>query len=303
MAGIECRLVLVDTRDNGIHDMILPSLEFNHCIAKATLDNKPYYIELTNNYLPFASLPNNLLNALILEIPGRKAAPEVAELKQLISGTRTKDAIKRTVVIKPNDNDLQIQSSVVKYGSQSSDIRAKYASLEHDKQLTKMEKSIAASYKNNVHLDKIAFQHLDVPLDSVSYTYTYSVKDEIAEIGNLRTFKIAYPDVVASLTNFAAATRTYAINYNDYEDTDYYETNVTVDAPTGRSFIELPKNEELTFKNMRFSLQYTLLSPGKLYILRKFASDRNTIPAADYTAFKTFLEKIVKAEQKMIAYK
>ncbi len=49
--------------------MMLPSVEFNHCIAKATLDNKSYYIELTDNYLPFTSLPNDLNGALALEIP------------------------------------------------------------------------------------------------------------------------------------------------------------------------------------------------------------------------------------------
>ena len=39
-AGINAQMVLIDTRDNGQKDILLPSVEFNHCIAKAILDNK-----------------------------------------------------------------------------------------------------------------------------------------------------------------------------------------------------------------------------------------------------------------------
>ncbi|WP_256013661.1 transglutaminase-like domain-containing protein [Desertivirga xinjiangensis] len=64
MAGIKAQMVLVDTRDNGVKDLVLPGMDFNHCIVKANLDNKDYYLELTDSELPFASLPNNLMGAL-----------------------------------------------------------------------------------------------------------------------------------------------------------------------------------------------------------------------------------------------
>src|SRR5678815_4963325 len=74
-AGIPAQLVLIDTRDNGSKDMMLPSMEFNHCIALAKIDGKDYYVELTNSYLPFGSLHYDLFNALSLVIPphGEKA--------------------------------------------------------------------------------------------------------------------------------------------------------------------------------------------------------------------------------------
>ena len=55
---------------------------------------------------------------------------------------------------------------------------------------------------------------------------------------------------------------------------------------------------------MKFSIEYTLKSPGKLVITRKFSDGRDQeISPEDYVAFKAFFEKIVKAEQKFIAYK
>ncbi|RXK83270.1 DUF3857 domain-containing protein [Filimonas effusa] len=302
MADIECQMVLVDTRDNGEKAMILPSLEFNHCIAKAQLDGKPYYIELTDNYLPFASLPNSLTNALILDIPLRKTT-QPAELKYLTTSNRTKDVVKRKVDIKFDGNDLITSVATCRYGHPASGTRATYLNLDEEKQIKEMETSVASSYKNNVKLLSVKFDDLAPLNDSVTYNYSYRVKDEVAEIGSMQTFRIVYPDVVASLNNFAADTRTLPINYAYYEDVDKYETQVTIVAPEGKKFIELPVNESLQFKNISFSIDYKLVTPSKLVVTRKFIADRKTIPAADYVAFKSFFEKIVKAEQKMIAMK
>ena len=303
MAGITAQMVLIDTRDNGQKDILLPSVEFNHCIAKAVLDNKNYYIELTDNYLPFASLPNNLNGATALEIPS-KSVNEKAELIQLKSGNRTRDIVKRIMEIKPVDGDLNVSVKAIKYGVFSSGVRQNFLNLDDERQIKEMEKSVAGSYKNNVRMEQVRFNELDKLNDSVMYSYSYNVKNEIAEIGSLNTFRIVYPDIVASLNNFSADKRDYPIEYWNYEDADAYETVVTITAPDGKKFVELPAGESLTFKDMKFSIQYTLKTPNKLIVTRRFSNERQQqIAPEDYTAFKTFFEKIVKAEQKFIAYK
>lgn len=302
MAGIKAQMVLVDTRDNGAKDIILPSVEFNHCIAKAVLDNKSYYIELTDNYLPFTSLPNNLNGALILEIPSKNITDR-SDLQPLKSTTRGRDIVKRIVEIKPAAGDLNVTVNTIKYGNLSSGVRSNYLNLDNEKQLKEMEKIVAGSYKNNVRMASINFKDLDKLNDSVVYSYSFKVKDEVSEIGSMKTFRISYPDVVASLDNFSAETRTYPIEYWSYEDADAYETVATIIAPAGSKFLEIPASETLTFKDIKFSIQYTLKAPDKLVVTRKFTNGRQNIPAAEYEAFKTFFEKIVKAEQKFIAFK
>ena len=69
MAGLHANLVLVDTRDNGTKEMVLPSVEFNHCIVLLKMGGKETYLELTDNNLPFGCLPNNLPGASSLIIP------------------------------------------------------------------------------------------------------------------------------------------------------------------------------------------------------------------------------------------
>src|SRR5690606_36651971 len=147
MAGIQSQKVLVDTRDNGEKDMVLPSIEFNHCIAKVKLDNKSYYIELTDNNLPFASLPNFLLDALILEIP-EKGDKTPSNLVHLKAPTRTKDVVRRTMIIKPDGTDLVVEGSCVKSGNLTTSLRYTYMNLDEEKRRIEMEKSIAGSYKH-----------------------------------------------------------------------------------------------------------------------------------------------------------
>lgn len=302
MAGIKAQMVLVNTRNNGQKDIVLPGVEFDHCIVKTTLDNKEYYIELTDNYLPFASLPNNLIGSVILEIPSKNVSGN-DELKLLSPVNRTKDAVKRIMDIKPGETDLAIAVKTIKYGSLSSGVRSGYLNLDNDKQKQGMEESIASSYKNNVKIDQISFGGLDKLDDSVTYNYNYTVKNEISEIGSLQTFRITYPDIVASLDKFSSDTRISPVEYWSYEDADAYETIVNISAPAGKKFIELPASETLSFKDIKFTIQYTLKAPDQLVVTRKFTSSRQNIAPSDYTAFKTFFEKIVRAEQKFIAYK
>lgn len=302
MAGINAQMVLVDTRDNGQKEILLPSVEFNHCIAKAQLDNKSYYIELTDNYLPFTSLPNNLNGAIILEIPSKNITDKT-ELQILNAGNRTKDVVKRVIDIKPVESDLVINVKTIKYGNLSSGVRSSYHNLDNEKQMQDMESTVANGYKNNVKLDKVTFTDLDKLNDSVVYSYSYKVKNEVSEIGTLQTFRVSYPDIVASLDKFSAETRLYPVEYWSYEDADAYETTVNITAPAGKKFVEIPTAETLSFKDIQFTIKYTLKAPDKLMITRKFTTGRQNIPAADYPAFKSFFEKIVKVEQKFIAYK
>jgi galactose mutarotase-like enzyme len=110
--------------------------------------------------------------------------------------------------------------------------------------------------------------------------------------------------VVASLDNFSADSRTYPVEFWNYERVDLYETVVNITAPSGTKFVELPSTETLFFKDLKYTIQYTLKAPDKLTIVRKFTNTRQQqIPPADYAAFKAFFEKIIKAENKFIAFK
>lgn len=303
MSGIPAQMVLVSTYNNGEKSIVLPSVEFNHCIVKTNLDGKDYYLELTDNYLPFASLPNNLNRALILEIPS-KTITTTKGLQPLLASSRTKDVMKRIMEIKVDGTDLKVNVKTLRYGASSSSTRSVYLNLDKEKQIDEMHRSISGDFKNVVKVNDISFKYLNELRDSVEYEYNYTVKDEVSEIGALSTFKIAFPDVVASLDKFSEEKRDYPVNYIAYEDADAYETTVTILAPVGKKFVELPTNQSFAFGNMKYSIQYALAPAGnKLVVTRKFYPVRENVGPEKYPAMKEFFEKAIKAEKKFIAFK
>ena len=300
-AGIPAQLVLIDTRDNGAKTMVLPSVDFNHCIVMAKIDGKDYYLELTDNNLPFGSLPNNLNGALSLLIPphGQKSTET---LKPLVSTTRMTDKIARNISVAINGKDEKLTVELKRTGHLTSGWRNEYATLPEDKQLETFEKSIGNGYKNPVKLESLSFAGLHDLSDSLKMNYTYTVKNEVIEAGSMKMIRIPMIDVVATVDNFSSDKREYPVEYWDYENTDVYETTINVQLPAGQTFIEIPTNQNFTFKNSTYSLKF-VKEGQKLKIVRTANLQRANVAAAEYTAFKKFLSDIVEAESKYIVFK
>jgi Tetratricopeptide repeat./Transglutaminase-like superfamily. len=303
MAGLNARLLLVDTRDEGQKQMLLPMIEFNHCIVKVTLDGKEHYLELTDNNLPFGSLPNNINNALSLEIPYKDEKISGAELKPIKAAHRTRDKAKRTMRIAISGSDLQVETNVVKTGALTSSVRDRYKTLSAEKQKEEMEKTIGNNFKNPVKVERISFSGLDRLDDSVGYEYAYTVSNEVVELGEMGMIKVPYTDLIATIENFTLDKRQFPIEYWAYENTDEYETIVHVKAPAGKQFFEIPKDETVSFKNSRYSIQFIREKPDEVTIVRKATLVRENILPADYAAFKEFLSRIVKVEAKYVGFK
>lgn len=300
-AGIPSQLVLIDTRDNGSKDMVLPSMEFNHCISLAKIDGKDYYVELTDSHLPFGSLNYDLNGSLSLLVPphGQKAT---SELKPLQAANRTKDRSIRQINVTVNGKDIRLDVVSGKYGHLVSGWREDYATLTEDKQKEEFEQGISNGYKNPVKLESVSFKGLDDLGDSLITTYAYTVKNEVAEAGSMKMLKVPFIDLVATLENISADERKFPIEYWSYENTDVYETTVTIQLPAGQKFIEIPPNQNLSFKESTYSLKY-IKQGENLKIVRTARLQRENISPSDYAAFKKFFNDIVEAESKYLVFK
>ena len=301
MAGITSNLVLVNTRDNGQATMPLPSVEFNHCIVKTTLDGKPYFLELTDNTLPFRSTPSGLYNAASLLIPLNASDTSSAKLEYIQAANKTPDRIVRKADIVINGSDLNINTTITKTGVLTSSLRDNYRFISKDEQKENLEKSISQKYKNAVSLQSCAFDDLDKMDDSITYSCQYTVKDEISEVGSIKMLKLNFEDVVATLDNFSKVERHFPVEYYRYEDVDDYITNINVTAPSGTKFKDIPKDASYTFGGSTYSLQYKLKDARHLQINRKADLKKDDVAPAQYTDMKTFLNNIVKAESKYIS--
>jgi len=300
-AGIPAQLVLIDTRDNGSKDMMLPSMEFNHCIALAKIDGKDYYVELTNSYLPFGSLHYDLFNALSLVIPphGEKA---VSELKPLHPVNRTPDQSIKQINVLVNGKDLKLDVIAKRFGGLVSGWREDYSTLTPDKQKEQFEQAISNGYKNPVKLQSLSFSGLDNLDDSLVMNYSYTIKNEVAEAGSMKMLKVPFIDLIATLESLSADDRKFPIEYWSYENSDGYQTTVVIQLPTGQKFIEIPTDQKFSFKGSTYSLKY-IKEGDKLRVVRSARLQRENISPSDYSAFRKFFNDIVEAETKYLVFK
>jgi len=303
LSGLKANLVLVNTRDNGIKAMELPSMEFNHCVVKTWLEGKPYFLELTDNGLPFASIPSNLGHAQCLVIPSEAGKAADARLEFLESPFRLKDRISRQVVVRAAGSNLSLKVDVCKTGALTSGVRSDYGGLSAAKQLEQMQNSVSTGFKNAVKVDSVAFRGLGDYSDSIRYQYACTIQNEIIEVGNMHMIKVPFGDAIASVDNFSKDDRQFPIEYWRYENADEYETKLTVEAPVGTRFIEIPKSESFSFKGSAYSLQYIPINTRQLMIIRKASLQRDNVQPEDYKAMKDFFNKIVKTESKYLVFK
>jgi tetratricopeptide (TPR) repeat protein len=301
-AGFDAQLVLVNTRNYGTKDLMLPTMDFNHCIVYTKLDGKEYYLELTDSRLPFGSLPSNLYKAVTLTIPHHDKKSTATELKPLVSPGRTQDKLVKNLKVTVAGKDLKYAVSSKRVGALTSGWRENYSSLSETDLVKTFEESISSGYKNPVKLNNVRFTGLDKLDDSVVVDYSYTASNEVIEAGSMKMFRLPFLDIVASVDNFSADSREFPIEYWNYENTDVYETTIQVQLEPGQKLVEVPADQTFTFKNSSYKIRYTRTGEA-LKIYRYAKIDREDILPADYAAFKKFFVNIIEVESKYIVIK
>jgi tetratricopeptide (TPR) repeat protein len=300
--GMKAQLVLVNTRDNGDDDMLLPSMEFNHCIVKVIADGKPWYLELTNPDLSFGSLPNSDLKAFALEIPFNETNT-VSKPFKLNPDNRNLDKRSAKMSVQIKNRDLVIDATCVRNGDLASHSRNSYQNLPKNKMIEKVQKSIGGNFTNPVTVKSFEFPNLESLSDTAQFQVKYQIKNEVIEVGDLSTIKIPYYSSFVRADAFQDETRTLPVNYWQYEDCDLYNEDITVQLPDGKQFTDIPKNISLNFNGTQYSLKFEKKSPTIIQVKREIKVNRENVSVADYANFRKFIDDVLAAEAKYIAFK
>ncbi len=301
--NIDVNLVLVSTRDNGLNEAAMPSLNFNHCIVKTNLDNKDYYLELTDEYLPFGTLPSNLLNAQILEIPFDKNERKTADIENLKTDNRVKDKIIRNTLVKITGSDLALDIKTTKEGRNAASTRYHYRDITKERLFDDFKQSISNRFTKQVSMKDIKFDNLRDMSAPVNYNYSFDVKGEVTKLGSLKSLKVPFTDLILTSKILFEDDRKHGFAYNFYEDTDEYVEEMTIELETGKAFIELPESKEISHGKMKYSITFEKLAENKLKISRKFISERREFSLAEYKEMKPFLSQLIELENTHVVFK
>jgi predicted Zn-dependent protease len=300
-AGIDANLVLILTRNVGGNNLALPSIEFNHCIAQLNDNGKTYYIELTDNNLPFGALPYIDINAQILPIPfGKDAAG--SELIHLISKTRPQNnsICHQNVIV--NGNNMSIASSTCFVAAAASNCRNQYKKHGDDNRNKMINERVSAAFNKSVIITDLNFINLDNLKDTVTQSYRFDVNNVLQDVAGMKIFKLPWidknsPDLIAPQT------RKYPLEYWAYQLEDIITEIMTLELPTGKTLVETPQNVSLDCANASYTLTFDTKQKGKLIATRIFTLKKDVVSNEEYPAFRSFLNQMNEADEKQFAIK
>jgi hypothetical protein len=300
--GIEANLVLIDTRDNGDQHMTLPSLEFNHCIARCTANGREHWVELTDNNLSFGAISGDLAKSRSLLIPSAGQTLTGTDLKPLVAPNRAPNAITRTSRFTFEGNDVKATRSTLRTGALASATRWDYKDLGQEEMEKKMSQAISSDYTTPVRLSSLSFKNLKVLSDTVEYSLQFSATKQLSELAGMKVYKMIWADAYGSLDFVSSDTRQFPFNVWELNNSDWLEETMTVDFPPGKKLLEVPKNEFLSCTAMEYELSYRTTATS-ITATRRIRVKADQVPPKDYAAFKAFMIKVAEADDRQIAFK
>lgn len=299
--GLKANLVLINTHNNGEKDLRLPSLDFNHCIAKVTADGKLYYLELTYPQLSFGSQTSGNIGALSLNIPNEPSTV-INNLEVLKKPNSVRNDVYRETEIKFDNNDITINRKNIHYGAFAASRREDYQEKSKDEKEKAVQQTVSKAFNKPVKLNFTEWDDLNALNDSTVCTYNFTVKGGLNEIGGMKLFEIPWMDAEITPSFLSTDKRNYNINFWQYDYVDKMTEVIKIKIPDGKSLIEVPKSQTFNYKNTSYSLDYKVLN-NQLIAQRKVVYGEKVIPNESYEEFKEFFNKIIQEDHKQVGFK
>ena len=300
-AGLKANLVLINTRDRAQVAQLLPSVSFNHCIASLEMGDKTYYLELTNNKLPFGAAMSDNLQASILKIPYKNERFDSRIVKKDMP-FRPKNNLDRYAKITITGKDMQLDKKSIRTGTLSASTRHTYADLSESDRLKELNRIIASDWTNPVQASNLRFVNLDNLKDSVTTTYSIEAKNALQEVSGMKLFKFPWTDGITSPWLVALETRQHALAFWRYMKRDNESEEIELSLG-GMQFVEMPKNVKLSCPAASYELIFERKANGTIVAKRIFRVTGDIVKPSEYAAFKKFMDEVVENDTKQYALK
>ena len=301
-AGLDANLVLVDTRNNGDMHLDLPQIGFNHCIAQVKIAGKVLFVELTNNHLPFGSMPGNLVNANALYIPKAGAHVTSASLVKLNTADRVFNTIDRSTTMKMTGSNADITRKSIMTGAESGMVRESYRNQSEDDRRKEITSRLSSQFNNAIKVNKITFTNLDNLSDQVQEEYSFSVDNFATEIAGMKVIKLPWRDSYSSLEIVSLAERRFPLLLWRFSTTPYDKETITIQLPAGKKLLEVPKNISYRCPSLSYDLTYEIKGE-QLVVTREVKYLKELVSAEEYVRFKEVVIKMAEADKQQLAFK
>ncbi|MEC4003777.1 transglutaminase domain-containing protein [Flavobacterium sp. SUN052] len=304
LAGLKANLVLVTTNDNGFTSMLLPSNDFNHCIVKVKIDDKDYFLELTDKYLPFRALPSSLYHANALVISFDKAENEKSKIISIPFDNALKNTATALSVITIDDKSKNFVTTFKVQGANKSYYNELFSdATTEDVRKKKFEEDYNAKLKKVVTLQSSKVVKNEMFDKDITFETQFNISERLQTVGNLKITDIPFLDKVYTRDIIALETRKYDIDYFSYETSNEYQSEIILNIPADKKFTEIPESKTFTFKGHKYQITFEQLKPNSLKVTRTVALTWDNITTAEYADYKKYVDDVIAAEEQIVGFK
>jgi len=293
------RSELVITRGNGSNWISLPSFDFDHAIARATLDGKEYYIELTSGYYPFAAMGESHINAISMEV-NNDSLVHVAP-KVLAPDTRQANNTFRETTVTFSGENMINTISTHRTGTLAADKRAAYRDLGVEDREKEFTKSLTTDY-SNIKLTNLNFySNLSDCSDTLNYDYSYIAPKVFTKINNLSIVKLPLTERLLPMKFLSLEERQYPIQVWKYSTIDTLVEKLNIKFPENKNLAEIPKSVYYSCGQTDYSLTFTVQG-NELNVKRTMIFKSDCVPVEDYKEYRDFVEAVVNSDNQQIGF-
>ena len=300
--GIAANLVLINTRDRSVQNLALPGIGFNHCIARVELDGMPYYVELTDENLPFGTGDWSVNNSFALVIPRRGEAFD-GTAGRINPPSRGVNSTIRHGKVTFAGKDLVFSLDHRHVNSVASGYRHQYRNESDDNRRRYMQEAISGGYPRT-ELTALEFgEDLDdLSRNQVSYRTEYRVADPSNKIGGMLIYPLVFSDRMENLPYTTTEERKLPIDLWQTFQAEYYEQSLEVENPAGMTLVEVPEDVQVSNEFIDYAIVFRPTDKG-LSILRYLLLKKDVVAPEHYADFREDIFRIVEADKVNLAYR
>ena len=283
--------VALSTRNNGFLSPVNPSLDkLNYVVAFVILNNKKYFLDATEEFLPVGMLPQRCIN-----LQGRIIDEQKSDWVDLMTD-KSDRKFSRLDLKLGRDNVLSGKVATINYEYAALNFRNKYGKFnskeEYIKDYEKGHKGLNIINCNFVNLDSIYH-----PLQE---SYDVKIKNMVTTAGDLLYIN---PLLYEQMTSnpFKTEDRKYPVDFVYPSEQSYV---LKLELPEGAQVVELPKPLVMKLEDGSAMIRYNLSVEGKYVLLAYNLNIKKAIyPENEYTGLRALFSEMIKKHAEQIVIK
>ncbi|MCC1484813.1 hypothetical protein [Winogradskyella immobilis] len=282
---IDASPMLISTRDNGLPTKLYPVItDFNYLIVRVKIDDKIYYLDATDKYVPFGELPFRCLNQYgrIMDFENLSTWEDINISKYSLHQKR--------VELSFNDDGVfngKLENKTTGFPSQ--DIRKAYFEDED------IYLDVFKNAFTNINIEDHKVNTVNKSEDQFNETIEFTYEPDFI---NNKIYFNPFLFKFFKENPFRLKERNYPI---DFGYKDIYQFSAEIYLKDHLKIIEIPKPVNIIIPNKSGSFLFTCKQEGnKLMVFLKIKFDKPIYGAEYYEALKNFMSKVVEVQNNTI---